>query len=136
MDPLLALLGELGLGVASNAVYDFLKTKLVKAEKQQANQELSNILKLHGVNIDAETVISALASKGFISIDSSHIYAKESISFGSVVGSAVAGNNTTLRTDKTAVVMGQGAYIQTQGNAQMRHNKDGSISFHVGQEKK
>ncbi len=136
MDPLLALLGELGLGVASNAVYDFLKTKLVKAEKQQANQELSNILKLHGVNIDAETVISALASKGFISIDSSHIYAKESISFGSVVGSAVAGNNTTLRTDKTAVVMGQGAYIQTQGNAQMRQNKDGSISFHVGQEKK
>ena len=136
MDPLLALLGDLGLGVASNAVYDFLKTKLVKAEKQQANQELSNILKLHGVNIDAETVISALASKGFISIDSSHIYAKESISFGSVVGSAVAGNNTTLRTDKTAVVMGQGAYIQTQGNAQMRQNKDGSISFHVGQEKK
>ncbi len=136
MDPLLALLGELGLGVASNAVYDFLKTKLVKAEKQQANQELSNILKLHGVNIDAETVISALASKGFISIDSSHIYAKESISFGSVVGSAVAGNNTTLRTDKTAVVMGQGAYIQTQGNAQMQLNKEGSITFHVGQEKK
>ncbi len=136
MDPLLALLGELGLGVASNAVYDFLKIKLVKADKQQANQELSNILKLHGVNIDAETVITALASKGFISIDSSHIYAKESISFGSVVGSAVAGNNTTLRTDKTAVVMGQGAYIQTQGNAQMQLNKEGSITFHVGQEKK
>ena len=136
MDPLLALLGELGLGVASNAVYDFLKTKLVKAEKQQANQELSNILKLHGVNIDAETVISALASKGFISIDSSYIYAKESISFGSVVGTAVAGNNTTLRTDKTAVVMGQGAFIQTQGNAQMLLNKEGGITFHVGHEKK
>jgi hypothetical protein len=71
-----------------------------------------------------------------LSIDSSHVYAKEALHFGSISGKAVVGNKSTLKTDKTAVVMGQGAFIQTQGSAQMRQNADGSISFHVGENKK
>lgn len=136
MDPLIGILGEIGVGLASNAVYDYVKTKISGKEKAEVHQELENIMKLHGVNLQAETVINALASNGLLSIDSSHIYAKESLHFGSISGKAIVGNNSTLKTDKSAVVMGQGAFIQTQGSAQMRQNADGSISFHVGENKK
>jgi hypothetical protein len=133
MDPVVALLSQLGLGLATNAVYDLLKSLAASPlEQKPLLEEIQNRINLNGVTMRAETVISALTQNGFLSIQGSHLYATNSLVFGSQGGTAVAGNNTTLQTSKTSIVMGQGASIQAQGNAQIRQNADGSISFHTG----
>jgi hypothetical protein len=133
MDPLLNCLSQLGLGLATNAIYDLLKSLASKPLEQKALlNQIQNRIDLNGVTMRAETVISALTQKGFLSIQGSHLYAHNSLVFGSQGGSAVAGNNSTLQTSKTFIVAGQGAFIKTQGNAQVRQNPDGSISFHTG----
>jgi hypothetical protein len=133
MDPLLALLSQLGLGLSTNAIYDILRSLASKPIEQKALlEEIQNRINLNGVAMRAETVISALTQNGFLSIQGSHLYASNRLVFGSQGGSAVVGNNTTLQTAKTSIVAGHGASIQTQGNAQVRQNPDGSISFHTG----
>lgn len=132
MDPI-TLLSGLGLGLATNAIYDLLKALPATAvDRQQIEGEVQDCMTLHGISMKAETVIDALAQNGFLSIQGSHLYAAQALAFGSQQGSAVFGNNGTLRTDRTATVAGPGAFVQTQGNAQVRQNPDGSISFHVG----
>lgn len=133
MDPVFTLLSQLGLGLATSAVYDLLKSLAAKPlEQKTLLEEIQNRINLNGVTMRAETVISALTQNGFLSIQGSHLYATNSLVFGSQGGTSIAGNNTTLQTSKTSIVTGQGASIQTQGNAQVRQNPDGSISFHTG----
>jgi len=133
VDPLLNLLSQLSLGLATNAIYDLLKSLPSKPLEQKALMgQIQNRIDLNGVIMRAETVISALTQNGFLSIQGLHLYAHDSLVFGSQGGSAIAGNNSTLQAAKTSIVAGQGASIQTQGNAQVRQNPDGSISFHTG----
>ena len=87
---------------------------------------------MHGVSVRAETVVSALAQNGLLVIERSRIHANQSLVFGSQQGRAIFGNNSAMTTNKTAITAGAGAFIQTSGNAQIQHNLDGSISFHVG----
>jgi len=134
MDPLLALLSQLGLGLATNAIWDYLKSLATSPIEQKAlAEEIQNRINLHGVTVRAETVISALAQRGFISIRNSNLYAPTALIFGSVQGAAVVGDNSTLATAKTSIVAGKGASLETIGNAQVRQNPDGSISFHTGE---
>lgn len=134
MDPLLNTLGQLGLGLATNAVYDLLKGLAGKSSNtQQVAQEIQNRINMYGVSMRAETVISALALNGFLVIQQSHLYGNQGLSFGSLQGSAVVGNNSALTTNNTAITAGAGAFMETQGNAQVCQNADGSISFHVGE---
>ncbi len=137
MDPLYEILCQLGLGVASNAVYDYLKSLLGKnPSSQEVADAIQNLINVNGVSMKAETVINALAENGFLVVGSSHLHASQSLVFGSVKGGAVIGNDSQLSTDKSATVIGQGAAIQTSGNAFISHNADGSISFHVGSNQK
>jgi len=133
MDQVLPLLGQLGLGVAANSIFELLKglaTRSVTTE--QLRQEIQNRIDLNGVGMRAETVIDALAQNGFIQIRGSNLHGEEGIAFGSVTGGASMGHNTTFTTARTAIKAGTGAFMDTQGNAQVRQNPDGSISFHVG----
>lgn len=132
---IITLLGQLGLGLATNAVYDLIKG-LGKKEIATADlaSKIQNQVNLHGVSMKAETVINALAENGFISIQGAHLHANESLVFGSVVGGASVGNNSKLTTDKTAIEASGNASMNTVGNAQVRQNSDGSISFHVGED--
>ena len=133
MDPLLTILSQLGLGLATNAIYDVLKPVAGKQVDVKALAiEVQNQINVHGVAMRAETVISAIAQNGYLSIQDSNLYAPQSLTFGSHQGAATVGNNSTLTTDKTAITAGRGAFVQTQGQAQVRQNLDGSISFHVG----
>jgi hypothetical protein len=134
MDPILSALSQVGLGVATNAVYDYLKglTSTRSYPSQQVVQELQNRINLTGLSVRAETVIEALARNGVLHVENSHLHANNGLVFGSVTGSAVFGNNSSMTTAKTAMTAGQGAYVQTNGNAQIRHNPDGSIDFLVG----
>ncbi len=134
MDPLLSTLSQLGLGLATNAVYDLLRGLAGKsANTQQVAQEIQSRINMYGVSMRAETVINALAQNGFLVIEQSHLHGNQGLVFGSVQGSAVVGNNSALTTNNTAITAGSGAFMETQGNAQVRQNPDGSISFHVGE---
>ncbi len=134
MVDLLGLLGNLGLGIASNAIYDLLKDESVsQADKTVLEERLQNIINLKGVTMRAETVIKALAANGFLVIKGSQIHANKDLIFGSVTGSAIAGDGTKMSTDRTSIDAGKDAFVQTNGNAQVRQNSDGSISFHVGE---
>lgn len=134
MDPLLTTLAQLGLGLATNAVYDLLKGLAGKsADTQTIAKEIQNKINMHGVSMRAETVIEALAKNGFLVIQQSHLHGNNGLVFGSLQGGAVVGNNSALTTNKTAITAGTGAFMETQGNAQVRQNPDGSISFHVGE---
>lgn len=135
MDPLLTLLSQLGLGLATNAIYELLKTLGANPVEQQALlTEIQNRINLHGITMRAETVISALNQDGYLSIQGSHLYAPTALVFGSQKGAAVVGNNSTLQTTKTSIFAGSDASMETQGNAQVRQNPDGSISFHTGED--
>ena len=133
---LVTLLGQLGLGLATSSIYDLLKScakEEIPAEK--LTEEIQNQINLHGISMQAETVISALAEHGFISIKGSQLHANESLIFGSVEGGASVGYDSKLSTDRTAIEAKGNASMETVGNAQVRQNPDGSISFHVGQGK-
>jgi len=128
-------LGNLGLGVASNAAYDFLKAKfanrsqITPAELQGA---LDEFLVVHKVNANAATVINLLAEKGYLQVTQSHLHANDELSFGANAGATfVVGDRTQTTTAKTAIKAGQGAFIAGSG-AGVVQNPDGSISFHVG----
>ena len=137
MDPLLSTLSQIGLGVATNTVYDFLKGIVGKQiDQQQLVEELQNRITMHGISVSTEAVIRALAENGLLIIDQTHLHADQSIVFGSVQGRAVFGNNSTMTTNRTAITAGAGTFVETNGNAQIRHNEDGSITFHVGEGKK
>ena len=137
MDPILTILSQIGLGVASNAVYDYLKMKFATSgasiNRSSLESELQNVITVSGATVRASTVIDALARNGFLVIEGSHLHGPQGLIFGSVQGSTIAGNNTRLSTDKTAIDAGAGAFIKTEGNSQIRQNPDGSISFHVGE---
>ena len=137
MNGLFEILNQLSLGVASNAIYDYLKSVLGKnPSKQEVTDAIQNLINMNGIDIKADTVINALAENGFLLIENSRLHANETLVFGSVKGGAVISNGSQLSTDKSATVIGQGAAIRTSGNAFISHNADGSVSFHVGSDKK
>ncbi|ODA33359.1 hypothetical protein A6X21_18875 [Planctopirus hydrillae] len=134
MDDLLSLLQQIGLGVACNAVYDILKRHAAQPlPTQTLAVEIENAIRVHGVTMKAATVIDALAANGVLSIQQSKLHAPDAITFGSIQGAAIVGNSSKLTTKNTAIEAGRGAFVQTSGNAQIRQNPDGSISFHVGE---
>lgn len=133
MEPI-SLLTSLGLGVAGNAVYDFLKARLTGPNPptaEQLEQELQNVINLNGVTIKASTVIEALAKNGVITITRSHLNAPNSITIGAVNGRAYFGDNSSSTTATTAIHAGQGASIQFSGNAKIVQDADGSIKFYT-----
>lgn len=134
MDSILnALLSQLGLGLATNAVYDFLKGFAgQETSRQKLQVEIQNRIDLHGVSMSAETVIDALASNGVLQIRQSSLHGNQSLVFGSKGGTASFGDNSVLSTSRTAIQTGSGAFMNTHGNAQVRQNSDGSITFHIG----
>ena len=135
MDPA-TVLGNLGLGLATNAVYDFLKSRMLSPNPPTVKQlaaELQNVIAMNGVQVTAATVIEALASNGIITIRQSHLHGSEGVTFGAVNGQAFFGDNSVSSTDKTAIhAQGMGSGIKIDGTGAVKQNPDGSISFHTG----
>ena len=126
-----AILGELGLGILSNSLYDALKTLVSQqASKEDCIKATQDCIDVHGVSMRAETVILALAEHGLLSISGSDLVADESLLFGSQGGSARI-TDSTLKTPRSEIQVGVKAAITTQGNGHIRQNADGSISFHT-----
>lgn len=69
MDPLLNCLSQLGLGLATNALYDLIKSLAGRrVSAQEFAHQVQNEVNQHGVSVSAETVINALTQNGFLSI--------------------------------------------------------------------
>jgi hypothetical protein len=80
--------------------------------------------------MQAETVITALAEYGLISIQGSDLYAHQELIFGSQGGIARI-TESTLSTPSTSIHVGVRASIQAEGSGHIRQNADGSISIHA-----
>jgi hypothetical protein len=128
-------LGNLGMGIASNAAYDFLKTRFAgrtQASVAEVEQAIGDFLVLKDVKATAATVMQLLASRGFLQVTGSRLHANDQLSFGANSGAKfVVGDNTRTSTNKTAIDAGKGAFVTGSGAAVVQ-NPDGSISFHVG----
>ena len=130
-DPITSALINLGLNIASNAIWDTIKSTLGQP-KQESITALSNFLRMQGVRISAETVIDAFVRDGVLKIEGTSLIAAQEITFGAGPGGTFSfGNNSSSVTSTTQINAGAGAYI-VGNNAQVRQNADGSISFHVG----
>jgi hypothetical protein len=126
---------QLGLSLSASALYEIIKTQFSSTNTPTVDglkTAIKNELEVSGISASADTVIEALAKSGILVIEGSTFYAPNSIIMGSKgSGEMTFGNNSTSRTDKTNIVAGQGATIKTKGNAQVRQNPDGSITFHT-----
>ena len=127
------LLLQLGIGITSNAVYDFLKnffTANPQASRTQLENALIPFLNIQNANIVADKIINFLAENGDIRIEGTSIFANDSISMFSTKNTKFTfGNNSSSTTKNTKIDAGNGAFIQGQGGAGIKQNEDGSISF-------
>lgn len=126
------LLLSLGINIASNAIYDFLKSALTQQQltNEQLADELSNHLNISNARIAADRIIEFAAQNGDINISGTYIFANDSITMKSASGTKFTfGNNSTSKTSTSEISAGSGATIEGTGGAQIRQNPDGSISF-------
>ena len=129
------LLLNLGLNVASNAIYDVVRSALrrdPKISRDSLKKELSVFLRIDGADIKADTIITFLAEHGDIVITGSQIYATEKIELESAPSTKfILADKSSSSTLKSSIQVGQGASIQGQGGAKIVQNPDGSISFYT-----
>ena len=128
------IITSIGGNIISNAFYDGFKSIFTENSipKKYLEDELNNLLHLHNVNVQGNLLITILAKNGYIKIEGSYIYSNTNIIMGSQGdGQFSFGNNSTSETKNTKIEAGYGAFIKGSGNAQIRQNEDGSISFHV-----
>jgi len=127
-----------GISLSAGAFLEFIKNyhqSKTTDTIEEFRDEIQNFLNINGVTMQAETLIDAFAQKGILVINNSHLSSVEQITIGAGQNSQFSfGNNSTSTTDKTKIVTGQGAQI-AGGNSAIVQNPDGSISFHVGQDK-
>lgn len=125
-------------GIASNAAYDFFKRFAGKQSlsRDELEQAVSEFLLLNGAKVNAATAINFMVQKGYLNVQASNVFAATSLSVEAATGAKFTiGSNSSLKTEKTAIVTGKGASISGSGSGIVQ-NPDGSISFMVGTSKK
>ena len=127
------LLLQLGLGITSDALYDFFKNQFLNKtnlEKSTLESDLAIFLNIQNAKIVASTIITFLAKNGDIKINGTKIYAENSISmFSSKNTKFIFGNNSSSTTKNSSIEAGTGVFIEGSGGAGIVQNEDGSISF-------
>ncbi|MBI2315173.1 hypothetical protein HYU93_03930 [Candidatus Daviesbacteria bacterium] len=133
------LLLELGVNLTSSAIVEFIKKLLdsnLGIERQELKQQLAAYINIQGDDIKAERIISFLSNSGFIVIEGSKIYSGEAIlMYAGQDAKLTFGNNSVSETPRNRIDAGKGAYIEMQGEAGIKQNEDGSISFFTGNNK-
>lgn len=128
-----SLMASFGNGIITNALYDTIKSLILSSNtKEELAKKIDNALHLHNVNVNAESIITLLASNGFITIEGSHIKSNLSITMGSFNnGELLFGNNSKSETNKTSIDAGFNSFIKMSGNAKIVQHEDGSIRFYT-----
>jgi len=126
-----SLMANFGNGLITNALYDTIKSLIMSSNtKEELAKKIDNALHLHNVNVNAESIITLLASNGFIIIKGSHIKSNLSITMGSFNnGELLFGNNSKSETNKTSIDAGFNSFIKMSGKAKIVQHEDGSIQF-------
>src|SRR5713101_7565633 len=94
MDALLMVAGvlaNLGMGITSNAAYDYLKDKFKGRTEVSASElqgAIGDYLIINKVNADAGTVMEILAKQGVIQVTGSNLYEPLSLTMGAAKGAA------------------------------------------------
>ena len=124
-------MANFGNGIITNALYDTIKSLIMSSNnKEELAKKIDNALHLHNVNVNAESIITLLASNGFITIEGSHIKSNLSITMGSFNnGELLFGNNSKSETNKTSIDAGFNSFIKMSGKAKIVQHEDGSIQF-------
>ncbi|MFA4846398.1 MAG: hemagglutinin repeat-containing protein [Patescibacteria group bacterium] len=129
------LLKELGVGIASSAVYDAVRGYFRSTTAPTIaglKETVRPILNIAGADVVADRVIDFLARNGDIRIVGTSIYASESITMSSSRDTRFDfGHGSTSRTDKSSIAAGLGANITGTGGAKIEQTKDGGIRFSV-----
>jgi macrodomain Ter protein organizer (MatP/YcbG family) len=128
-----SLMANFGNGIITNALYDTIKSLIMSSNtKEELAKKIDSALHLHNVNVNAESIITLLASNGFITIEGSHIKSNLSITMGSFNnGELLFGNNSKSETNKTSIDTGFNSFIKMSGNAKIVQHEDGSIRFYT-----
>ena len=126
-------MANFGNGIITNALYDTIKSIIMSSNtKEELAKKIDSALHLHNVNVNAESIITLLASNGFITIEGSHIKSNSSITMGSFnSGELLFGNNSKSETNKTSIDAGFNSFIKMSGNAKIVQHEDGSIRFYT-----
>lgn len=135
MVDLAQILRDLGINLSANVIFEFIRSYFQTRQTStvvEFESSLDSFLQMHGVKIQASTVIGAFAARGLLSIQGSSIYAADRIAIGAGQGAHfLFGDNSTSETAKTKIDAGAGAQI-VGSNAAIVQGPDGSIRFYVG----
>jgi len=118
---------SLGINLASNAIYDLLKST---TSKDELIDRIASQLSITDAKINAEKIIEFAAKNGDIIISGSSIAASNKITLNSNFGTKFCiKDNCVSQTSSTKIVVGKDASIIGTGGAKIVQNSDGSISF-------
>jgi hypothetical protein len=130
-----AVLQSFGISVSASAFVEFLKAYFGAREStspEEFAQHLDSFLRIHGVTVNATTVINAFAARGLLTIQGSKLFAPDKITMGAGQNATfIFGNDSVSSTNNTAI-HAQGNAQVVGSNAAIVQNPDGSISFMVG----
>ena len=137
MDPITALLAQIGVSIGAQAIYDLAKSRIrsgdsTKAKLVQAFLEKYPQLEIHGAEVVADKVIGIFAKKGHVIISGTTISASKSIWMKSAPGTKfVFGEGSVSRTKKSEIRVGKRAFMEGQGGAVVEQDEEGNIIFKV-----
>lgn len=129
MDQLTLLLSQLGINIASSAIYDLITLSKRPNSVHEIENYLASNFQIENAAIKAETIVTFLAKHGDIVISNTNIYASKEVHLQSSPGTRLTMTGSTSNTDKTSIQVGGGAQIIAQGGAHIRQGDDGSISI-------
>src|SRR5437867_9499777 len=115
IEALSAYLLSLGVNVAGNAVYDYLKSLVIakpSISTVEVQDKLASFLSVDGANMKAEQIIAFLANRGDIVIRGSNMYSMKSITMASSAGTSFNfADGSRGATDKSSIDAGRGATV-------------------------
>lgn len=127
-----ALLLSLGINLTSSFIYDLMKAFFQKncdSSLSDFKDEILKYLKIEKAIIASESIIEFLAKNGDIVISGSKIFAKESITMTSSLGTKFQiKDGSSSKTEHNSIELGMGASMSGQNGAVVTQSKDG-ISF-------
>jgi len=118
------IVAKLGMPIVT-----FVTTKLLKKyqNKQELEDELSNVLQILGVSIDVKGFATFMANNGYVTISDSNIRTKDGFEIGSKKGGSSFENSSIMDDSGTGIIVsGEGTGIVTSGDASIKTTKDGT----------
>ncbi|MDH3657043.1 MAG: hypothetical protein OEM77_02795 [Nitrosopumilus sp.] len=133
-DPITDFLIQIGINTTSGVIHDILNRFRFRNNPttDDLREDIISSLNLQGMEIKADKIIEFLAQNGNITITGTDLSANESINMFSAKNTSLSfGDDSTSKTETTAVNAKGDSQIVAKGGAGWKQNKDGSISFYT-----